>query len=90
MLHPVFAEAVDQLGRIDGGPDVFGRLGGHVLIVLDDTEYHCLQQIHGPHCSTRIRGKGGAEYYHRMLAATMVASGRSWPRFRRRSRWNVR
>ena len=75
LLHPVFAEAVDQLRRIDGGLNVFRRLGGHVLIALDGTEYHCSQKIHCPHCSTRIRGKGGTEYYHGMLAATMVAPG---------------
>ena len=75
LLHPVFAEAVDQLRRIDGGLNVFRRLGGHVLIALDGTEYHCSQKIHCPHCSTRIRGKGGTEYYHAMLAATMVAPG---------------
>jgi hypothetical protein len=75
LLHPVFAEVVDQLRRIDGGLNVFRRLGGHVLIALDGTEYHCSQKIHCPHCSTRIRGKGGTEYYHAMLAATMVAPG---------------
>ena len=75
LLHPVFAEAVDQLRRIDGGLNVFRRLGGHVLIALDGTEYHCSQKIHCPHCSTRVRGKGGTEYYHAMLAATMVAPG---------------
>jgi len=75
LLHPVFAEAVDQLRRIGGGLDVFRRFGGHVLIALDGTEYHCPQKIHCPHCSTRIRGNGGTEYYHGMLAATMVAPG---------------
>jgi hypothetical protein len=90
LLHPVFAEAVDQLGRIDGGLDVFRRLDGRVLIALDGTEYHCSRKIHCPHCSTRLRTNGGMEYYHGMLAATLVAPGRSWPRFRRRSRWNAR
>src|SRR5271156_737294 len=75
LLHPIFAAAVDQLRRIDGGLDVFRRLGGHVLIALDGTEYHCSQKIHCPHCSTRVRGNGGTEYHHGMLAATMVAPG---------------
>src|SRR5271165_3948903 len=75
LLHPVFAETVEQLRRIDGGFDVFRRLDGRVLIALDGTEYHCSRKIHCPHCSTRLRGKGETEYYHAMLAATPVAPG---------------
>ena len=75
LLHPVFAEAVDQIRHLDGGLDVFRRLGGHVLIALDGTEYHCSRKIRCRHCSTRIRGKGEIEYYHSMLAATLVAPG---------------
>jgi hypothetical protein len=75
LLHPMFAETVDQLQRIDGGLDLFRRLNGRVLIALDGTEYHCSRKIHCQHCSTRVRGKGGTEYYHSMLAATLVAPG---------------
>ena len=75
LLHPVFAETVDQLHQIDGGLDVFHRLGGHVLIALDGSEYYSSRKIQCPHCSTRLRSKGGREYYHSMLAATLVAPG---------------
>ncbi len=75
LLHPMFAEAVGQLERIDGGLDMFRRLGGRVLIALDGTEYHCSRNIHCLHCSTRLRGKGETEYFHAMLAATLVAPG---------------
>jgi hypothetical protein len=75
LLHPVFAEAIDQLARINGGLDLFRRLDGRVLIALDGTEYHCSRKIHCRHCSTRARGKGETEYYHSMLAATLVAPG---------------
>jgi hypothetical protein len=75
LLHPVFAEAVDQIRRIDGGLDVFRRLDGRVLIALDGTEYQCSRKIHCQQCSTRLRGKGEIEYYHSMLAATLVAPG---------------
>jgi len=75
LLHSAFAETVAQLQRIDGGLDVFRRLDGRVLIALDGTEYHCSRKIHCPHCSTRVRGNGGKEYYHSMLAATQVAPG---------------
>ena len=75
LLHPAFAEAVTQLRRIEGGLDVFRRLDGRVLIALDGTEYHCSRNIHCSQCSTRLRGKGDTEYYHAMLAATLVAPG---------------
>jgi len=75
LLHPVFAAALDQIRQIDGGLDLFRRLDGHVLIALDGTEYHGSRKIHCPYCSTRLRGKGETEYYHSMLAATLVAPG---------------
>jgi hypothetical protein len=76
LLHPVFAEAVDLLASTPGGLDDFRRLGRHVLIALDGTEYHCSKTIHCAHCSTRLRGKGGeTEYFHSMLGATIVAPG---------------
>jgi hypothetical protein len=75
LLHPAFAETIEQLRQINGGLDVFRRLGGRVLIALDGTEYHCSKKIHCAHCSTRIRGKAGTDYYHAMLAATLVAPG---------------
>jgi hypothetical protein len=75
LLHPVFAEIVEQLGQAEGGLDVFRRLGGHVLIALDGTQYHGSQTVHCKHCSSRLRGKGEIEYYHTMLGATLVAPG---------------
>ena len=75
LLRPVFAETVEQLRQIDGGLDMFRRLDGRVLIALDGTEYHCSRKIHCRHCSTRVRGNGGTEYYHSLLAATLVAPG---------------
>jgi hypothetical protein len=74
LLHPVFAETVDQLQRIDGGLQVFRR-DGRVLIALDGMEYHCSRKVHCQRCSTQVRGKSGTEYYHAMLVATLVAPG---------------
>jgi hypothetical protein len=77
-LQPVFADVVDELERC-GGMDRFRHLhdpgGGHVLIALDGTEYHCSSEIRCPACSTRRRGKHGIEYFHSMLAATLVGPG---------------
>jgi hypothetical protein len=75
LLQPVFAETLNQLQRVDGGLDVFRRLGGHLLIALDGSQYFGSRKVHCPNCSTRLHGKGGTEYYHGMLAATLVAPG---------------
>jgi hypothetical protein len=75
LLRPVFAETGEQLRQIDGGLDLFRRLDGRVLIALDGTEYHCSRKVQCQHCSTRVRGNGGTEYYHSVLAATLVAPG---------------
>lgn len=74
LLHPVFAETVAALEAMPGGLQSFRR-DGHVLIALDGTEYFCSKTIHCPNCSTRLRGKGGLEYFHAMLGATLVAPG---------------
>lgn len=73
-LHPVFADLMAEIERTDG-LDAFRRLGGHILIALDGTEYHKSYKIHCPHCSTRARSNGKIEYFHAMLAATVVAPG---------------
>lgn len=75
LLHGMFATVTGQLAGMGGGLEAFQRLGKHVLIALDGTEYHCSQKIHCQHCSTRRRGKGETEYYHAMLGATLVAPG---------------
>ena len=75
-LHPVFADVVDALKACPGGFDSFRRLDGQVLIALDGTEYHASNKVHCPQCSHRRRGKAGElEYFHAMLAATLVAPG---------------
>ncbi len=71
-FHPVFATVLAELEGA-GGLGAFRRLDGHVLIALDGTEYHCSNKVHCPNCSTRKRGKDKVEYFHAMVAATMVA-----------------
>jgi len=75
LLHPVFAEPVAILESVKGGLDPFRRLGDHVLIALDGTEYFSSKKIHCDNCSTRQRSNGEKEYFHAMLGATLVAPG---------------
>ena len=74
LLHPVFADVLTQLER-SGGLAAFRRLGDHVLIALDGTEYFCSSKIACPQCSTRRRSNGKVECFHTMLGATLVAPG---------------
>src|SRR4029453_9780796 len=84
-LFPAFGEAVAAL-EPSGGIAAFERLGSHVLIALDGTEYYRSTKIHCRHCSTRTRkGRKGqvTEYFHTMLCATIVARApRRGPRAR--------
>ena len=73
-FHPAFAGALERL-RHSGGLSGFTCLGRHVLIALDGTEYHRSAKMHCPQCSSRKRAHGGTEYFHSLLAATLVAPG---------------
>jgi len=73
-FDPVFAEAVEALER-GGGLTAFRRLGRHVLIAFDGTEYYRSAKLHCPCCSTRKRSGGKSEYFHSLVSATLVAPG---------------
>ena len=73
-FHPLFADVMAEL-RQSGALEAMRCLDGNLLIALDGTEYHCSRQIHCPNCSHRKRGKDKVEYFHTMLAATVVAPG---------------
>jgi len=75
-FYPLFARAFDVLDR-GGGLAEFRRLGEHVLIAFDGTEYYRSAKLHCPCCSTRKRSGGKTEYFHSLLAATLVAPGHS-------------
>src|SRR3954454_16268150 len=73
-LFPVFGEAVAALER-SGGIRAFQRLGSHLLIALDGTEYHRSTKIRCPQCSTRTRKGQPTDSFHTLLCATIVAPG---------------
>lgn len=73
-FYPMFADIVAEFQQ-SGGLETMRCLDGHLLIALDGTEYHCSQEIDCPNCSHRKRGKDKIEYFHTMLAATIVAPG---------------
>jgi hypothetical protein len=73
-FHPMFDDVLDELQR-SGGIGAFRRLGNHVLIALDGTQYHSSCKVHCDNCSTRRHGNGKTEFHHGLLAATLVAPG---------------
>ena len=73
-LFPMFAQTLAAI-ETGGGLDTFKRLGGHVLIAFDGTEYFCSQKLDCPNCSSRARANGKTEHFHSMVAAVIVAPG---------------
>ena len=72
----LFTGLVAELNA-SGALDGLHRLDGRTLIALDGTEYFRSGTIHCPNCSTRKRNHGETEYFHQLLAATLVAPGRN-------------
>src|SRR5208337_2231271 len=70
-FQPVFDATIRTLEAGDGLAP-FRRLGDHVLIALDGTEYHRSAKVHCPRCSTISKG-GQIEYFHAMVSAALVA-----------------
>jgi hypothetical protein len=73
-LFPMFSDMLAALVA-GGGLAPFQRLGGHVLIALDGTEYFCSQKLSCPNCSSRKRANGKTEHFHQMVSAAIVAPG---------------
>jgi hypothetical protein len=73
-FYPLFSHAVEVLEE-GGGLQAFRRLGDHVLIAFDGSEYHRSNEVHCPCCSTRRRSGSRTEYFHTLVAATLVAPG---------------
>ncbi len=77
LLHPVFAEAVDPLTRIDGGLDVFRRLDAYMLIALDVSAASTTARARSIAAIAPLAPEARAKpnNFHSMLAASLVAPG---------------
>ena len=81
-FHPVFAAVIAELER-SGGLAAFRRLGEHVLIALDGTEYFRSAKLSCANCSTRARAgertsgalRDKTESFHSAVIAALVAPG---------------
>ena len=73
-FHALFSRAVKAL-EAGGGLTAFRRLGDHVLIAFDGTEYHRSTKLHCACCSTRKRSGGTTRLWP---GATSVAATSAW------------
>ncbi len=79
LVHPShlqgpFDQAVAVM-RGRGGMQAFERLGGRTLIAFDGTNIFACKKLGCPQCQTRKRANGKTDFYHSMLAASLVAPG---------------
>ena len=73
-FDPVFDHILDDLDRC-GGLDQMRCLDRNILIALDGSEYFCSRKINCDNCSHRLRSDGETEFFHTVLASSIVAPG---------------
>lgn len=73
-LYDLFDEALAAVEKAGALPSLSG-LDGHTLIAFDGTQYFCSHKLSCAHCSTRKRSNGAVEYFHTLVAASIVAPG---------------
>jgi hypothetical protein len=76
LLQPCF-ERVERLLAEPAMRPAFGRLGGRILVALDGTEYFRSENLGCGNCLTCRHSNGKIDYYHTLMAATVVAPGHS-------------
>jgi len=74
-LWPAFDEALEY-ARAGGALERFRTTEGHLLSVLDGTEYFRSTKIHCSQCSHTERADSPTEYSHMAVAAAIVAPGK--------------
>src|SRR4051794_31111833 len=73
-LYGLFDDALAAVEQAGALPSL-GSLNGHTLIAFDGTQYFCSNKLSCPYCSTRKRANGTVEYFHTLVAASIVAPG---------------
>ena len=73
-LYRLFDEALEAIERVGALSSLRG-LSGHMLIAFDGTQYFCSNKLSCQNCSTRKRANGAVEYFHTLVAASIVTPG---------------
>jgi hypothetical protein len=76
-LYPLFDEVLAAVETAGALPSLTS-LDGHTLIALDGTQYFCSNKLSCRNCSTRKHANGQIDYFHTVVAASVVKPGKNW------------
>ena len=76
-LYALFDEVVAAVEAADALTSLTS-LDGHTLIALDGTQYFCSNKLSCKNCSTRKQANGQIDYFHTVVAASIVKPGKNW------------
>jgi hypothetical protein len=76
-LYGVFDEVLAAAERAGVAPS-WTSLGDHTLIAMDGTQYFCSNKLSCRNCSTRKHANGQIDYFHNVVAASIVKPGKTW------------
>jgi hypothetical protein len=76
-LFGLFDEVV-AAAKAAGALPSLTSLGGHTLIAMDGTQYFCSNKLSCKNCSTRKHANGQIDYFHTVMAASIVKPGKNW------------
>ena len=76
-LYGPFDDALAAVESASASPSSTS-LDGHALIALDGTQLFCSNKLSCRNCSTRKHANGQIDYFHTVVAASVVKPGKSW------------
>src|ERR1700735_4397296 len=76
-LYQLFDDALAAVATAGALPSLTS-LDGYTLIALDGTQYFCSNKLSCRNCSTRKHASGQIDYFHTVVAASVVKSGKNW------------
>jgi hypothetical protein len=76
-LYALFDDALAAVETAGALPSLTS-LNGATLIALDGTQYFCSNKLSCPNCSTRKHANGQVDYFHTVVAASIVKPGKNW------------
>ena len=74
-LYQLFDDALAAVETAGALPSLTS-LDGYTLIALDRTQYFCSNKLSCRNCSTRKHASGQIDYFHTVVAASVVKPGK--------------
>ena len=76
-LYRLFDDALAAVETAGALPSLTS-LDGYTLIALDGTQYFCSNKLSCQNCSTRKHANGQIDYFHTVVAASVVKPSKNW------------